>query len=129
MKLKDIINCNESLKTLKDKRLPISVSLVISRNYKKLAPVVEDYEEKRSALIEMYAKRDENGEMITHGSDSIQIGDPDAFIKEAKEIEGVDIDVTFDHITEEVLNRCEETQFDALTVEEVGIIDEYMLEK
>ena len=129
MKLKSIIDCNESLKVLKDKKLPISVSLIISRNYKKLAPIIDDYEEKRMALIERFAKRDENGEMVAHGSDSIQIGDPDAFIKEVKELENVDIDVTFDHISEEALNRCEEIQFDALTVEEVGVIDEYMLEK
>jgi len=128
MKLKDIIDCNESLKALKDKRLPISVSLIISRNFKKLAPVMEDYEEKRSLLIQRYAKRDENGEMITHKNDSVQIGDPDAFIREMDELTSTEIEVIFDKIPQVSLDRCEEEKYDRLTVDEVGVIDEYMLE-
>ena len=128
MILSKLSNYYQSLSKMKNKTLPISVSLIISRNLKKLAPIMEDYNEQRDSLVEKYAKKDENG-IIINKEGSIPIDNPVAYTNDMRELSNTDVEITFDKIKTEDLKRCEEGKYDALTVEEIGVIDEIMLEE
>ena len=132
MKLIDLIECNKSLSSLKDKHLPVSLGFAISRNFKKLVPIMEDYENKKMMLLRKYAKKDEEGQIYTNklGQAMIPISAEVEFNKEMDELVSSEMEIVFDKVPNDTLTRCEEdARYDIPTSEELGFIDDYMLEK
>ena len=61
MTVNEIIKIFDCVNEIKDKKLPIKISLILIRNLKKLKEIMEDIEDKRTEIINKYADRDEKG--------------------------------------------------------------------
>lgn len=127
MKAGDIVALVDALGSVKDKKLPIRVELILARNAKKLADIADDIEDKRQTLVEKYGERDEDGELVIEDG-RVPMIDGAAFRREYDELIETDIEVTLDRLSMEDLEKCDSDKFDSLTVEEVAslhcIIDE-----
>ena len=122
MKVQEIQNAYRKLAGLKEKKLPIKMSFVVSRNLKKMEEVNNDVEEKRNELIEKYGKRKEDGSLDVEENGNIKITKPNEFIAELTELLDVEMDMAFEKITESDIEKCDTDGYDKLTVDEVGAL-------
>ena len=58
MKVNEIVKISNCISKIKNKKLPIKMSLILIRNSKKLEEVVKDIENKRFEIISQYADKD-----------------------------------------------------------------------
>ena len=123
MKIKDIITKANELSTIMEKKLPIGVAFCISRNTKKLAEVLDDFEKKRIDIIKKYAEKDENGEVVVSQEGNAKVTDIQAANAELTELMDVDVSLSFDTFSLADLERCNNAECDLLTPAEIGYID------
>lgn len=122
MKAKDITNKYTVLSGLMMKRLPIRMSLVVGRNLKKLEPINTEILEKRDELIKQYAEYDDDGNPVRKGNE-IKLADMAGFYRDQKELLDTDFAVEFDKFDMSILDRCDSTDFDSPTGEEVVALE------
>lgn len=127
MKAIEIRNSYLALKTLREKTLPGSMALVILRNIRKMEDVMSDMEKTRNDIIDRYAERDEDGNLITDG-DSVKVTDVKSCTEELENLGDTEIDITLDTVRMSDFEKCGTDKYDALTLDEVMGI-ELMLEK
>lgn len=61
LKLADIINNVEAIKTLQTQSFPVKVSYKLKRLSDKLDPIIKSYEEKRTSAVMSYGEPQEDG--------------------------------------------------------------------
>lgn len=124
MKAHDIQRLYSSLQEVKNKKLPIKVSFILSRNMKKLEDIVSDIDAQRKLLIEKYAEKDENGNVKVGENEQVKINDIGAFLSQMENMLEADINIILDGLTLEDIESCEADGYDKLTVDEVGALQE-----
>ena len=128
MKALDIQNMYLGLGNIITKKVPIRMSFIINRNRKKLEDVVRDIDENRQKLLEKYGERQPGGKLNIDENGGVKIVDPEAFSNELMEILNADIDITLDRIALEDIEKCDTDGYDKLTVEEVGALEQMIIE-
>lgn len=133
MKTIDIINCYTILKNClanNARKIPSEVYIVLLRNFKKLGPVAEDIDTAQRPIMEKYAKKDEDGNIIFRDGNLFDVEENvEEYGKEWSALLQTEIEVIFDKMPLEALKRCDEERFDPLTQEEIAMIAEYMLQE
>ena len=122
MKVVDIQKMHHELNGIREKKLPVKMAFILSRNLKKLDDVVSDLEENRDKLVQKYGERDEEGNLVVGEEGGIRIINPDDFMNEITEILNADVELTLDTITIDDIEKCDRDGYDNLTVEEVGAL-------
>lgn len=128
MKLKDVLEINNNIKSVVEKRLPVRVGFVLMRNMRSINSVAQDFEEKRMDVVAKYANRDDSGEVIVNEDGGVLITDVQAFNSDLTELLETDVDLNLDVVTLEDLQKCDEDGYDALTPLEISAI-EFMLQE
>ena len=124
MKVVDVQTIYEGLITLKDKKLPIRLSLVVSRNIKKLEEALKDIDEKRLELLRPYVETDEYGNIVNNnGKFKIK---SDAKLNnlnnELDSLMNTELEITLDSVDLDIIEKCEEEGFDVPTVKEANAL-------
>lgn len=120
----DIVN---GLNDLKKKKLPIRLSYTLNRNIKLLEPSIEVFNDERYKLFEQYGERDEENKIVVDAGGNVKFSDPLAFSKAIRELRDVDIDVAVQKVSIDLVETCDQEQFDSLTPEELELLD-FMIE-
>lgn len=123
MKLKDIITINTQINGIMGKKLPVRVAFIISRNVKKLSEIVSDYDEKRITIIKKYAETDDDGNIITDEHGNAKIIEIANANKDLTELVETEINIEFDKLTLEDLEKCDSDAYDSLTPIEISCLD------
>lgn len=123
MKANDILTTYEKLFDLKEKKLPVKVAFIISRNMAKMKPIAEELNEKRMEIIREYAEKKENGDLNVNEEGNVKINDMQAFSNTLKELFDSDLDLTLDKLYMADVERCDQEGFDSLTVEEMSVLE------
>lgn len=116
MKASEIVTLAEAYEMLRTKKLPIKVSLILSRDARKLADATRDIEEKRSEIVDKYGDKDEMGGLIVKDG-RVHVSEEGR--KELDELFDTEIEVFLDTISIEDLDQCDGDRYDPLTLEEV----------
>ena len=128
MTLVDVLNRQRTLATLADKKLPYKLAYAISKNLVKFQAEVELIEKSRKSIIENYAVKDENGEMVIEENQyKIEEGKMEEFNAEFSDYMSTETDVEIFTIPETVL-EANDSRFDVLTVAQIFALD-FMIEK
>ncbi len=127
MKLKDIITTHNNINKILEKKLPIRVAFIISRNVKKLSEIVSDYDEKRITIIKKYAEKDKDDNIVTDQNGNAKVTDITNANKDLVDLIETEINIEFDKLTLEDLEKCDESSYDSLTPSELGCLD-FMIE-
>lgn len=122
MKAKEIYETYANLNSVKGKKIPVKTAFIVSRNMKKMQGIVEDLDAGRQELLEKYGERNESGALNYKENGSLKITDPDKYIEELTSIMSADLDFTFDYLSQEDIEKCDEDGYDKLTVEEIGAL-------
>lgn len=128
MKTSQINECYGILTKMENKKVPVSLGLILLQNKKKLDPVVENISVKEREIVDLYAEKDEAGNVIYNDQNQFKIPKDNIsqFNKEIDELVNTEIEIVFDKVSMDILNRCDESGFDSLSLEELRIIQEYM---
>lgn len=110
---RDIVSYFNTKDKLKDKKLPIKLAFALKLNYEKLQPCANAYNEQLSEIKEKYGM-----EKCKNPTENQK-----EFLNEVKELLDTEIDCDVQKIDIEVIERCEQAQFDKLTVGELEAID------
>lgn len=110
---RNIVDYFNAKNGLKDKKLPMKLAFALKLNYEKLQPYANAYNEQLSEIRGKYEmeKRRDPGE------------NQKDFLKEVTELLDTEINCDVQMIDIEVLEKCEQAQFDKLTVGELEAID------
>ena len=128
MKLLVIQQCYRVIESMKQKKLPVNVSFIIYRNVKKLIPIIQDIENNRKELLQKYMKKDDDGNPIIIDN-KYDLTDLNAFNKQMNELLNTDISIDFDKISKFDIQRCDEDKFDSLTLEEIAVLQDFMIKE
>ena len=127
MTVNEIIKIFDCVNEIKDKKLPIKISLILIRNLKKLKEIMEDIEDKRTEIINKYADRDEKGQLILNKKDQFQVSNNITnFENDLKELFNTQIKIQFDKFSIEDIEKYDENKFDSLTMNEVEILKNFI---
>lgn len=108
MKINELLSCYKAIDSMKTgMKLPISLSLVLDDNFRKIDPIMRDAEDKRLGFIEK-----------------------DDYSEKLEELLNTEIDISLSKIPMKILARCDEDpRYDALNYEQVSTIRQFMLKE
>lgn len=127
MKLKEVIQRNQQLNTISDKRLPVKISYAIAKNAQTLQKEAELIEKERIKLLEQYAEKDEDGNPKTDGGNYVLGDNMEKYTEEYKEYLDTDVEVDIHKFPETELDKLDDPRYDVLTATELAAL-EFMLE-
>ena len=124
MKIAEIYKLYNDLASIREKKIPIRMSFIINRNVKKMDEIVSDLEAKRDELVKKYGEKDGDGNIKYADNGSVAIIDRENFMNEYTEIMATDIDITFDKLAMDDIEKCDtDPAYDKLSVAEVGALE------
>ena len=125
MKLKEIILLEKKLNLISNKKMPVKLSFTVAKNLKQIKQCVEDYEEQRIKLIHLYAKKDQNGELIIDKNGNAEIENQTDFVKELTELLNTEEKFDIVKVNVNVLDKYDDNNdiYDPLTPIEWEAID------
>lgn len=111
---------------LRQKHLPVRLAYAIKKNLSSVQEAAAAYTDERKELIDRCAKKDENGEYLEEDNCYI-MEDKAGFEKDMSELLGIETEVEIHTVPITVVEKCDDDpKYDALTIEELDVID-YML--
>lgn len=127
MKIKNsqIVNFINGVMNLKEKKLPIKLGYAITRNIKIMDPVATSYEEERYKILGKYAEKDDSGKFKVEDGSYI-ISDISGYEREMDELLGIENEMQLHTVTIEEIEKCDMEQFDALSVQDITLLDMMM---
>lgn len=129
MKVSEIIKISNCINGIKDKKLPIKMSLILIRNSKKLEEAVKDINNKRFEIISQYADKDQNGQILSENGQFKVSNNLTDFENDLKELFNTQINIQLDTLFMEDIQKCDNEKYDSLTMEEVDALQSIMTEE
>lgn len=129
MKVSEIVKISNCIDEIKDKKLPIKMSLILIRNSKKLNEVVKDIDNKRFEVISQYADKDQNGQILSENGQFKVSNNLTDFENDLKELFNTQINIQLDTLFMEDIQKCDNEKYDSLTMEEVDALQSIMTEE
>lgn len=123
MKALEIKKKYDILMSVKEKKLPVKVAFIISRNMTKMENIVADLEDKKREIIIKYAEKDEDENPIINEEGNVKILDMKKFTEEINDILSVDLSIDFDMINMIDVQKIDLPEFDSLTLDELSALD------
>lgn len=128
LSLGNIRNIYEVIMPISNKKLPIKLSYIISKNLSVLEKEASIIDDNRIKLAQTYADKDDNGEPKTDNgvycfSDKNKV----AFTNELNDYYQTKIDIAICKAGIKELDKLEDPRYDALTPSEIAALD-FMLE-
>lgn len=119
MKSQDVTSIYRALQGLKDKRLPIRLSFLLTRNISKLQEINDDIQSQKKKIIERYGSKDKDGNLIIGDNGGVFITDTVAADKELAELFQTDVKVDLEEIPQEDIENYDDDKYDVLTFGEL----------
>lgn len=103
---------------IQKKYLPIKLAYGISVNLSSIEPALIAYNKQREELIEKYVKKDDDGKPLTENGFYV-FKDRTGWDKSITELLETKAEVSITQVPERVLIKCDNPEFDSLTVPEL----------
>ncbi|MGY5268764.1 hypothetical protein [Paraclostridium bifermentans] len=84
-----------ALRSIGNKELPIKISFILAKNISSIEKELEIYNTEREKLIQKYAVKDENNQIIVGPNNQIQIKEDSVsdWTKDIQELENIEIEI------------------------------------
>ena len=123
MQNKEIVDFLNTCVSMKKKSLPVRLAYAIKKNVVAVQEAASAYTAEREELIRRYAKKDENGEIMTE-DDCYIMKDKERFGKDMSELLNIETEVEIHNVSISVVEKCDEDpKYDSLTMAELDVID------
>jgi len=123
MQNKEIVDFLNTCVSMKKKSLPVRLAYAIKKNVAAVQEAASAYTAEREELIRRYAKKDENGEIMTE-DDYYIMEDKERFGKDMSELLNIETEVEIHTVSISVVEKCDEDpKYDSLTMAELDVID------
>ena len=120
-----IVNFINGVMNLKEKKLPIKLGYAITRNIKIMDPIATSYEEERQKILGKYAEKDDSGKFKVEDGSYI-ISDISGYEREMEELLEIENEMQLHTVTIDEIEKCDLEQFDALSVQDITLLDMMM---
>ena len=123
MKNKEIVDFLNAYASMGKKTLPVRLAYAIKKNVAAVQEAAAAYTEERKDLIQRYAKKDENGEIMTE-NDYYVMEDKAGFEQDMNELLDIETEVDIHTVAIAVVEKCDDDpKYDPLTMTELDVID------
>ena len=123
MQNKEIVDFLNTCVSMKKKSLPVRLAYAIKKNVAAVQEAASAYTAEREELIRRYAKKDENGEIMTE-DDCYIMEDKERFGEDMSELLNIETEVEIHTVSISVVEKCDEdSKYDSLTMAELDVID------
>ena len=123
---RQIIKIFNGIGAVKQKRLRVKIGFAINKNLSAMEGAAEAYTAEQRKILDKYGEKDESGQYRTEGNEYV-LSDRDAYTEEMSELLGIETDIQIHTITFDEIEKCDSGKFDALTPEELDLL-EFMTE-
>ena len=113
VKIITLLDSFETLKKINEQELPVKLSYYLCRNFKRISFEINTYDEQRNKLINKYAVKDENDEVVVNtnenGEQTVKIDDKymEEWLGEINKLAGLELEISIDKINIEDLINSE----------------------
>lgn len=104
------------------KHLPVKLAYAIAANAEAVAGALKAYNEARQKLVEQFAKKDEEGNLLVEDEQYV-IDDNDGWNEAVRELFEAEAEVNVTTVSLKELAKCDESEFDSLTVAEMAVLN------
>lgn len=123
MTLLEVRSRQQNLLALSRMKLPYKLAYGISKNLMKLEQEVKLIEERRISMLDIYAKKDDEGKLIIEGA-AYDLGEnEETFRKEFTEFLETETEVDIHMVPYDSMEKLDESRFDTLTPAELISLD------
>ena len=124
---RQIVNIYNNIGVIRNKNLPIKLGFAINRNMKAMETIAESYSAEQKKILDRYCEKDEFGQFRTEG-DEFVLSDRKAYAKEIGELLAIESEVQVHTVSIEEIEKCDSGKYDALTPNELALL-EFMIEE
>ena len=124
---RQIVEIHNNIRPVRNKNLPIRIGFAINRNMKAMEPIAESYSAEQRKLLDKYCEKDEFGQFRTEG-DEFVLSDRKAYAREIEELFAIESEVQVHTVSMEEIEKCDNEKYDALTPNELALL-EFMIEE
>ena len=103
------------------KKLPVKLAYGISVNLKSIESALVAYNKQREELIEKYVKKDDDGNPLVENNYYV-FEDKTGWDESIAELLEAEAEVSITQVAEKALEKCDNPEFDTLTVTELSAI-------
>lgn len=107
---------------VRQKRLPVKVGFAISKNLSAMDGAAEAYTAEQRKILDKYCEKDGSGNYRTE-DDRYVLTDQKAYTEEMNELLGIETDIQIQTVTIDEIAKCDSDKFDALTPDELSLLD------
>lgn len=118
-----MINNKETLENIKNKSFPMKIGYWINKGISSAFREIEFYLSEKIKIINKYAEKDENNNLIKSDGDMVRIKDMNSFNKEMIELMNIEIELTNAQKIDIDLN---DPNLPSLSLEEQAIIEPFI---
>lgn len=123
MKNREIVDFLNTCMSMRKKTLPVRLAYAIKKNTAAVQEAAAAYTAEREELIRRYAKKDENGEIMTE-DDYYIMEDKAGFGQDMSELLNIETEVEIHTVSITVVEKCDEDpKYDPLTMAELETIN------
>lgn len=123
MKNKEIVTFLNTCTGLKQKHLPVRLAYAIKKNISAVQEAAAAYSAEREELINRYAKKDDSGNPVIE-NDCYVMEDKAGFTKDMSDLLDIETEVEIHTVSLAAVEKCDDDpKYDALTMEELDVID------
>ncbi|MGL5512212.1 MAG: hypothetical protein ACRDBM_03105 [Sporomusa sp.] len=116
----DLINVTEQIK---DRKMPITVGLILSANFEAILPLANIYRQAKNALVKKHTVLNDSGEPVMTqegGEDHYKMDNMEELAKEIQQAGETELEVNITKIPIGEIELFGSDKYDALTLEEVA---------
>lgn len=119
IKMEDVLNAIPFLKEISNKSFKGAISFKIGRIIRELNKELELFENARQKIIDIYAIRDANGQILMDEKNQIKLTNFNSFNKELQELLNTTIEINVEKIPISVFDNIEITPTQAIFLEAI----------
>lgn len=117
----EIMAINETLTAFADENVSLKTAITIAENLEAVNTANTVIEKKRTALIQEYAKKDEDGNYVQPSEGQVSITNPEEFSEKMNDMMGTEVEVEIKPFTMEEFEGIKITPRQALTLKKLFI--------
>lgn len=122
MKLKgnELLNIYDAFENISTEKMDLNTSFIIAKNIKEISIAKELIDQKRNELIQNYAEKDEQGNVISPSDNgSIKIINVQEFTEKLNELLTSEVDVNIDTVSKKSLSQIKVSPKDILSLMDI----------
>lgn len=117
-----IVSIFNGMPKIMSKRLPVKLGFAINKNMASMKGTAESYDAERAKILDKYGEKDDSGKIRIESGEYV-LKDREGFGDEIKELLDIETEIPVHTVGLAEIEKCDSEKFDALTPDELSLLE------